>query len=140
MEIIPDTNGDSTKGTLQFFHGERKIGAAEILFEEEPVEEPIPEEIPTEDPTGEDTKEDPTENPEEQKDPEGTPKKEPAGFRKVLLTILWILLGILVLGAIGYGGYKLYDNFYLIQYKLGLRRQMDIRDAVMRRKRRRRRR
>lgn len=69
------------------------------------------------------------------------PKEDAPEQKKVVrvnvLMIIFIIFGILALGAAGFGIYKFGDNFYLLRYKFKSRRgRQNLREGILKRKRR----
>lgn len=127
LEILSGTSEKGIAGSLQFTYAGRVVGTANIIATGNTVEEyPFREQNPAE---GQDSAQD-----------QKTEKTVHVDIKKILLTILWIILGLLALAAAGFGVYKLYDNFYLIRYKYYSRRRGKFQNDIIRRKRRRRRR
>ncbi len=134
MEIITDTSVENignvsaensmentqedaaTAGTLEFSYAGHVVGSVDVRRTAESIEE-YPFEV----------KEEEVEEPERV-------------IQLDIKMILLVILGIVLLGAAGFGIYKFADNFYLIRYKFYSRKQRDIRTDVIRRKKRRRRR
>ena len=134
MEIITDTSVENignvsaensmentqedaaTAGILEFSYAGHVVGSVDVRRTAESIEE-YPFEV----------KEEEVEEPERV-------------IQLDIKMILLVILGIVLLGAAGFGIYKFADNFYLIRYKFYSRKQRDIRTDVIRRKKRRRRR
>ena len=67
---------------------------------------------------------------------EETPEPKKVVHLNVGMIVL-IILGVLAVGAAGFGIYKLGDNFYLLRYKFRSRRgRQNTREGILKRKRR----
>ena len=127
LEVLADTEEERVAGILQYTYAGRIVGAACITASGNTVEAY---------PFGDRESSEEQEPLEDQK----SQKTVHVDIKRILLTILWIILGILALTAAGLGIYKLYDNFYFLRYKYYSGRRRNPQNSVLQRKRRRRRR
>lgn len=117
LELIEAGTDKDIAGTLQYTYGERVVGSVDVKRTEQEVKEYPFEAFDV--------------NQEEE------PEKV---IRIDWKWILIVIAAVIVLGAAGFGIYKLGDNFYLIRYKLMSRKANTIKTDVIQRKRRKRRR
>lgn len=157
MEVVLDAQSPETAGVLQYSYGGRIVGQASVkrigtnvpVFPfglnqigeaqeedradgKEPAKKQAEGEKPSKEPVSQqqETKAIDQENTEK-----GSEKKKFGVSPKI---ILWIVLGILVLAAVGFGIYKLGENYYFLRYKFQSRRGSNLRRDVLNRKQKRR--
>lgn len=119
MEAVYENAGSDTAGTLQFTYAGQKVGSADIRKLETPVEQY---------PFG------------QKEEQEGEPTEEKKVVHINVWAIVLSVLGVVAVAAAVFGLYKLKDNFYLLRYKFHSRRKRDMREIVIKKKRRKRRR